>query len=254
LNLNLTPLPTAAVVFVLILAGAALGIVLRVFMPEKHLTSDTKDTVRLACGLLVTMTGLVLGMLVSSAKSYYDGQRNQVANLSAEIISLNAALMAYGPDASGLRAVTHQTVEDAVNRIWPLKANDGLGLRPLGNDAYVFTQIRLLVPRTEAQIADKAQLVALIGGIRKSYWLLFLQSEENSMSVPLLLVVTLWLATIFVSFGVFAPTNPPVVVTLVICALSVSSAFLIILQMYSPFHGPLMISPAALRDALNQMV
>jgi hypothetical protein len=44
-----------------------------------------------------------------------------------------------------------------------------------------------------------------------------------------------------------------VILTLVVCALTASAAIFIIMSMYSPFSGILTISPAAVRDALNQM-
>ena len=67
------------------------------------------------------------------------------------------------------------------------------------------------------------------------------------------MVVTSWLVAIFISFGVFAPANPTVMVTLIVCAVAVSAAIFIIMEMYSPFSGMLRISPVAIRDALSQM-
>jgi formate hydrogenlyase subunit 4 len=82
---------------------------------------------------------------------------------------------------------------------------------------------------------------------------MFLESEQALLPMPLLVVVTSWLVTIFISFGIFAPPNPTVVLTLIICALAVSAAIFIIMEMYSPFSGVLRISSAPVRDALNQM-
>jgi len=42
-------------------------------------------------------------------------------------------------------------------------------------------------------------------------------------------------------------------VTLIVCAIAVSAAIFIIMEMYSPFSGVLRISPVAVRDALQQM-
>jgi len=82
---------------------------------------------------------------------------------------------------------------------------------------------------------------------------MFLQSEQTSITVPLLSVVTTWLVIIFFSFGIFAPRTPNVVLTLLICAFAVSGAIFIILSMNSPFTGALKISPVAVRDALEQL-
>ena len=59
-----------------------------------------------------------------------------------------------------------------------------------------------------------------------------------------------WLAVIFTSFGLFAPYNATVVVTLFLCALSVSGAIFLILELDSPFAGLMQISDAPLRNAL----
>lgn len=81
----------------------------------------------------------------------------------------------------------------------------------------------------------------------------YLESEQASISIPLLLAVTLWLVAIFVGFGMFAPSNTTVLMTLVVCALAVSGAIFVIMEMYSPFSGILRISPVPVQDALNQM-
>ena len=59
-----------------------------------------------------------------------------------------------------------------------------------------------------------------------------------------------WLAVIFVSFGLFAPRNATVIATLFVCALSVSGAIFLILELDSPFSGLLQISDAPLRNAI----
>jgi hypothetical protein len=63
------------------------------------------------------------------------------------------------------------------------------------------------------------------------------EQGSSSVSPPLLVVVIFWLALIFCSFGLLAPRNVTVVATLCLCALSVSAAIFLVLQMYSPFEG-----------------
>ena len=63
---------TALVVFGCLVGAVLLGRIFRRLLPEDHLTSDSRDTVKLAMGLVATMSALVLGLLVSSAKGSYD--------------------------------------------------------------------------------------------------------------------------------------------------------------------------------------
>lgn len=249
----MSTLEVSSVVFVLVFAGAPVGMALRRVLPDKHFGIDAKDTVRLATGLIVTMTGLVLGMLVSSAKAYYDGQRNVVAEMSSQVIILDSLLTEYGPETRETRIKAHQFVEDALNRIWPAEGSQSFQLKPENNAEDVNIELHRLVPKDAVQASVKTQVSEMIKSLRKTYWLMYLESEQASISIPLLIVVTSWLIAIFISFGIFAPPNSTVMATLVVCALAVSAAIFIIMEMYSPFSGVLKISPAAVRDALKQM-
>jgi hypothetical protein len=42
--------------------------------PERHLGAESKDLVRLTMGLLATMSALVVGLLITTAKTAYDTQ------------------------------------------------------------------------------------------------------------------------------------------------------------------------------------
>jgi len=47
--------------FACLLAAVWIGIWLRRFLPQHHLNPDSRDTVKLAMGLVATMTALLLG-------------------------------------------------------------------------------------------------------------------------------------------------------------------------------------------------
>jgi hypothetical protein len=246
-------LAVSSLVFAVVFIGALAGMMIRRAVPETHFTPEAKDTVRLAIGLVVTMTGLVLGMLVSSAKTFYDGEKNQVAEMSSQIIQMNDLLAVYGPETKQARVEALGFVEDAADRIWPKERSALFQLRPANRSEDFYKELQLLVPKNDAQASAKAQLVSLTMSLKKAYWLMYLQTVQTPIPTPLLMVVTSWLVAIFISFGIFAPRNLTVIVTLIVCAMAVSAAIFIILSMYSPFSGVLKISPAAVRDAVHQM-
>jgi Protein of unknown function (DUF4239) len=246
-------LAISSLVFVLVFGGTLAGMAIRRVRPENFFTAEAKDTIRLSIGLVVTMTSLVLGMLVSSSKTFYDGEKNEVAEMSAEVIVISDLLAAYGPETVPLQIEARDSTEEIVDRIWPRQSSQSVELKPLAGGARFYEHLQQLVPKNEGQASVKAQLLAATLSLRRTYWLMFLQSEETSITVPLLSVVTAWLVVIFFSFGIFAPRIPHVVLTLIICALAASAAIFIILSMNSPFSGVLRISPAAVRDVLSQM-
>jgi hypothetical protein len=59
---------TSLIAFAFIFGGALLGMLLRAILPEPHLSPDSKDVVRLGSGLIATLSALVLGLLIASAK------------------------------------------------------------------------------------------------------------------------------------------------------------------------------------------
>jgi hypothetical protein len=242
----------SSLVFVLVFGASLAGMGVRRVKPDERFTAESKDTIRLVIGLVVTMTSLVLGMLVSSGKTFYDDEKSQVAELSSQVITIDDLLKAYGPEAAPLRIEARDSVEEIVDRIWPRDSWQSSQLRPLTNGPIFYDHVRELAPKNEQQASVKAQLLAAALSLRRTYWLMYLQSE-TSIAVPLLSVVTSWLVVIFFSFGLFAPRLPNVIVTLFICSMAVSAAIFIIVSMNSPFSGALRISPAAIRDVLSQM-
>ena len=66
-------------------------------------------------------------------------------------------------------------------------------------------------------------------------------------------MLVFWLTALFVSFGLFSRPNATIIVTLLICALSVSGAIFLILEMDQPFSGMVKISSTPLRVALERL-
>ena len=105
-------------VFALVFSGALAGMAVRPLLSEHHLHSDSKDVVKLTVGLIGTLTALVLGLLIASAKTTFDQKANQVRQLSATIILLDDLVTQYGPEAISLRKLLRQSIPPMADRIW----------------------------------------------------------------------------------------------------------------------------------------
>lgn len=243
----------SSIVFAAIFAAAVVGMVVRRALPIDHVGPDAKEVVRLATGLIATMAALVLGMLVSSAKSSYDACKSEVAEMSWDIVAIDRLLAKYGPEAGDIRIEYHQLVEAGIERIWPNERSRTSDLRPGDHAEKIIAKLEGLAPGNSAQAAIRTQALSMVMALRQTQWLLFLKAEQKPIPFPLLLVLVSWLAAIFVSFGLFAPSNSTVVATLALSALAVSSAIFIILELFTPFRGVLQISPAPIIEALRQM-
>ncbi len=82
---------------------------------------------------------------------------------------------------------------------------------------------------------------------------LLFEQLGSSIPAPFLVVLVFWLSIIFASFGLFAPRNATVVAAFFVCALSVSGAIFLILELDQSFEGLLQVSSDPLRAALAQL-
>jgi membrane-bound ClpP family serine protease len=117
---------------------------------------------------------------------------------------------------------------------------------------HVYDAIQDLSPETDPHRALKAQAFQLMIQLASTHSLMQAQ-VGSSINGPFLVVVVFWLTINFISFGLFAPANATVAVTLFVCALSVAGAVFLIVEMDQPFEGVIRIADTPLRDALGQL-
>src|SRR5215471_8441893 len=200
------------------LSGAVLvGMRLRRLLPEHHLTGDTRDAVKLAMGLVATMSALLLGLLVSSAKGTYDVERTQVIQMAGKLAFLKRVLGAYGPEAAEARALLRTSVEAAVRQIWPKENRLPAQSVQDGQTAGValYGAIQRLSPRDDTQRSLKTHAADLAIDIGQLRSLLTAQSVA-SISKPLLVVLVCWLMAILLSFSLLAPPNATATLALLV--------------------------------------
>jgi hypothetical protein len=240
------------VVFACVFGAALFGLFLRSILPEQHLSADSKDAVRLGMGMIATMAALVLGLLVASAKSFYDTQSSELTQLSANVILLDRVLAHYGPETKEVRDLLRGAVTHTLDLMWHQGQQHSQMAPGAGGGEILYDKIQALSATNDAQRALQAQASAMAVDLGKLRWLMF-EQENTSISIPLLVVLVFWLVIVFASFGLFAPNNATVMATLFLCAISVSGAIFLIVAMYTPFEGMMQISSAPLRSALAQL-
>ena len=63
----MNPILISAISLALMMLGIMLGASIQQRLPEGHLSSDSKEVVKLSMGIMGTLAALVLGLLVASA-------------------------------------------------------------------------------------------------------------------------------------------------------------------------------------------
>ena len=245
---------TGAIVFACLFGAGLLGVRVRAALPEDHLSSDTKDAVKVGMGLVATMAALVLGLLVASTKGAYDTQKNEVTQMAAKTVFLDRVLANYGSESAESRDLLRGSVGSAIDRMWPdKKSSQGAQLDPSVSSGEVFfNSIQKLSPQDDVHRSLKSQAAQIATDIGQMRWLLFEQTE-TSISVTMLIILISWLAIIFMSAGLFAPPNATVIIALMLAALSVAGAIFLILELDTPFDGVIQISKKPMYNALAHL-
>jgi Protein of unknown function (DUF4239) len=246
------------VVFAVVVGGASLGAFLRGVVPKDHMSDESKDIIKVGIGLIAMLSALVLGLLVASAKSSFDTKSEEIKESAAQIILLDRNLRRYGPEAKQVRDLIQRAIVSKFNLSW-VESNSQPESRAPDEDApevgsieEVQHMVRALSPTNDAQRALQSRALQLISDLSQTRWLL-LEQKGSSIPIPFLVVLVLWLAVLFGTMGLLAPRNGTVYSVIFFCALSVSSAIFLILELDRPFEGLLRISDAPLRTAISQL-
>jgi len=255
---NMSSLAVSMIMFLCVFGAALLGMLVSPILPVNHQSSESKEVVRLGMGLVATTVAIVLGLLISSAKTFYDTQSNELTQLAANYILVDQVLTFYGPEAKAARADLRDSLagllDDAADPQGISNPNKSyIGIKSGVSVARNFAaDIEGLSPKDDNQRSLKAQAMSIVFQLSQTRWLIV---EQNAVPLPRLLLGMLvgWLLVLFLSFGIFAPRNFTVLAGLFMAALAVCGAVLLILAMYHPQAGPIRVSDAPLRAALARL-
>lgn len=250
----MNPTIIGMIVFACTFAGALLGMWLRTILPEHHVNAESRDTIKLAMGLIATMTALLLGLVTASAKSSFDTVNTAVKQTAMDLLTLDRLLARYGPETREIRRALQDAIANRVDMIWPESSSRPAQLDPIGSGAASGVErlvdgIRGLTPHDDSQRSLQSRALDRAESLLQARWIVFAVGG-TSIPFPFLVVLLFWLTITFGTFGLLAPRHATMVVVLFACALSVGSAVFLILELDGPFDGLLKVSADPLRYVL----
>jgi hypothetical protein len=254
----------AALALVLVLASSGIGFWLQRILREEHRSRDTMEAVRLVMSILVTFTAIVLGLLTSTVKSSFDLFDGRMRSYAGDFIQLDQGLREYGPAADPIRAQLRTYVAAAIADTWrdepaPLgdyprfsapEADERVQLGAMLSS--IDEAIRHLEPTDNFHRKLADNLAAKIADTLQARWQLII-TAQTTVSMALISLLLAWLGIAFGVFGLSSPRNVVVALTILLCAISISSVVYLILDMDSPLDGAIKVSSGPLRDALQHI-
>jgi hypothetical protein len=255
------------VVFATMCVSATIGFFIHSRLPERHRSQESIALVQLMITLLVTFTAIVLGLLTTSVKAGFDAAYTARGDDAAQLAQLDRCLRDYGPETAPIREQLRGYVAAVIASTWPdeprptgLKFPDPakmptLGESPLLSDVLseVGRGVRGLMPTSSYQTSQMAACVAQYGDLLNARWKV-IEGARPSFTPAFYWVLVIWLSILFGSFGLTARPNAMVATMTILCALSITIAVFVILDMDEPYGGLFGVPSTAMRNALDDMM
>lgn len=245
----------AGSVFVILGLAMAAGMIVRDRLPADHLSSESKEVIRLATAVVGTLSALALGLLIASAKSAYDDAQTDLKATAARIVLLDRVMAQYGPEAEDARLLLRQLIESRLDRGWSIKTSDeeAAGTSPEYRDIEtVQAKLRSLDPQDSPHRFLQTRALEVAGRIAEGHWLQ-VETADEGLPWGFFIVLVYWLALLFGTFGLQAPANLTVMAIITVCALSVAGAVFAISDMDNPYAGFIHVSDDPLKGALSRL-
>jgi hypothetical protein len=250
--MELTVLFIAVAVFLLSAGGLEFGRWLARHLPPEHFVSEARTSAQIGIGMLATLAALVLGLMITSAKSSFDDRHTEIVSVATSIVLLDRALAGYGEESQQSRqrlSHIHRVISERVStrgyitrQAFETSVENLLGLTQLQES------ILAMVPKDERQRWFQSRALTLSTELAHER-VLSVERGDRSIPTTLLVVVTVWVALIFVGVGMFAVINRTVTASLLVCALAFAGAIFIILELDTPYSGLIGVSSQPLVDA-----
>lgn len=242
-------------IFACTLLASSFGGWLQGRLPGHHLEHDSKEALKMCLSLLSTLSALVLGLMIASAKSSFDAQQSEVREIAVDLVQLDRALADYGLSTEPTRRELKQVVTEFHRQTWAGERYriDGLDSPELVEQGRKLEAlVRALPADSEEEKITKSRIVGLTADLTRTRWLLS-QHPESSIPRPFLFVLAFWLTALFATFALLSRRHATLTVCFFVCSLSVAGALFLIVELDQPFDGLIRVSDAPIRAAISRL-
>jgi hypothetical protein len=253
--------------FILLCGSASVGFFVNSRLHEKHRSRESIELVQLAIGLLVTFVAIVLGFLTNSVKSGFEAAYSARGAYAGQLAQLDRCLRDYGPETQPMRDQLKSYVAAVIASTWPseppptgVSYPDTSHMRRTGEDSVLASLIddigrgvRSLRPQDELHRNLMGACANQYDDLTRRRWAV-IEGLHGAISTPFYWVLVFWLVILFGSFGLRAPPNKLGVIVIALCAVSVTNAVFVILDLDLPYGGLFGIPSDQMRNALVDMM
>jgi len=229
-----------------------LGLYIQRLLPERHMSTGSKEMIGAILGLVSLLLALVLGTLVGSAYGFFATQKANIETLCARSLELDLSFRQYGAETQPLREALRASMTGAYDAIW----GDAATYRQQFDVAAYMPRfekwnetLSSLSPHTPAQTQSLSSMIASSSAFQQTRLLTSLQLA-SPFSWPLLVIVVSWAMLLFCGFGLLSGLNGTSAAALGFGSFAVASAIFLILELSHPYTGLFRIPAASMQQTL----
>ena len=251
---------------ILMCGAAALGVLVRLRLPERHRSRESMEVVQVTITLLVTFTSIVLGLLTGSVKAGFDVAYHARGTYAAQFVELDQCLRDYGPETNGIRRQLRTYVAAVIASTWPdepppkdIQYPNVAGMPITGESSElgaILNSARTDLQRSSQRMRFTSGCFRIAGtqfsDLARSRWEV-IEGSARSISDPFYWVLTLWLVILFASIGLTATPNPVTTIIIALSAISITIAVAVIIDLDEPYGGVFGVPSTSMRSALSDM-
>lgn len=242
--------------FVMMALGFTLAILIGKRLPEARFSDGSPKNLRTSLAIVATMSSLLLGLMVNSARFNYSDAYSDLQKYAAVIQLLDIELRHFGPDGCPLRTTLDDYVRKLIAETWDGGAAQDsaqAASQAAMNALLRFDgQVRALVASDADQQSARSTIQALSRQLVEYRWKVT-GAARSTTPVLFIAVVICWFALIFAYSGVFAPVNAFVVTAHVLAMVCIATAIFLVIELGAPFSGPMQVSPEPVQALLDHM-
>jgi hypothetical protein len=248
-------IPLGLIIFSLLFGCAMLGMWLRIWLPDQHLDSESKDVLRLATGIIATLSAMVLGLLISTTKISFDRLNTDLKHSSGQVLQLDRALAQFGPETAEVRKLLKDHYSGSVDLL--LSGDETVGEKLESREKQtqlesLAARIHGLSPRDDTQRAHKARALSMLSSLSDTRFQNIVQIG-GTIPKPLFVVLVSWLAMLLIGFGMFSPKHLTATAGLFACAVCLTGALVVLVELDRPLSGLIRLNGVPMRNAISHL-
>lgn len=212
------------------------------------------NVVRTVSNIFALMTSLVLGVMITSARTTFEETDRSVHALASQLIVLDLTLSEYGPETDETRGQLRLYARQVLHDAWPDRVGAVAKVAP--NDVLfsrMSDSLRKLRPANVDQRKIRDDARTQLERLFEARWEVTGRSQDAVGGGAFVFMLAAWLIVIFAGFGYQAPLNALVVLIFLVAAALIAGTLYLVMDMEHPFVGAIRVSPAPLERALLEM-